>query len=400
VPPKITLKSLRRTISPRQREILDQVWQHIKRTHIGLPERPLLDKFGKSTLLEEVAKLGGTVISSGHAENKLRYDLGAVGIFLTSEGERLEKVVELYLIALRDAYARDKEIENFSSKDLASWLPDLTDDDLVALRHILYRTHGSLASSIGGWNPNEWFVRVDNEVVELKNVKDWREYIDAKVMQWHDARQPVGEAERSAYDESKSRARPFWDLVPQEVTVERRRAPDEKSVARARGQRLQRNHRVARTRRLDLSFVSDDLPLRNIMEDDWKEACQAYSGKAWKSCVLLCGGIVEGLLLWQLENVQRHAVSKASTSMAVDIRYDGEMLSGVIRKSKEQGLIAEDEGFLMEWGRIFRNVIHPGNQRREDRTPVKSHADLALKLVQVVAEGVRTKAARRNKQAK
>jgi hypothetical protein len=134
-----------------------------------------------------------------------------------------------------------------------------------------------------------------------------------------------------------------------------------------------------------LSFIADDVPLRRILDADWKEANQNFKAKAWKSCVLLCGGIIEGLLLWQLERAQR----VVATNTSADIRYDGEMLSGVIRKSKEQGLIGQDVEFLMEWARIFRNIIHPGNQRRERRTPVKNHAELALKLAQVISESVR-----------
>ncbi len=202
MPSKLSLKLLRLMVSDRQRAILDEVWEHIKRTHIGLSERPLLDKYGKSVLLEEVSKLGGTVVWSGYEENKERYNLGVVGIFLTSDGERLEQVVERYLMVLRDAYAKNKEIEQFSSKDLASWAPDMTADDLISLRHILYRAHGSLASRFGGSNAQEWQITVDNEVVELKNITDWNAYIDSKIMQWYDAKKPVGEAARMGYQAS------------------------------------------------------------------------------------------------------------------------------------------------------------------------------------------------------
>jgi len=212
---KPTLRSVRSAITTRQRDILDEVWQHIKRTHIGLPERPLLDKYGKAVLLDEVGKLGGTVIYSAHEENKVRYNLGVVGIFLASDGERLEKVVERYLVVLRDAYAKDKEIERFSSKDLASWAPDLTPDDLVALRHILYCAHDSLASRIGGWNPQEWFVTVDNEVVELKNVNDWKSYVNSKIMQWYDPRQPAGEIERMKYHLAKAKPNALLESLHQ-----------------------------------------------------------------------------------------------------------------------------------------------------------------------------------------
>lgn len=143
-----------------------------------MPERPLLEKYGKATLAAEISKLGGTVIFSNHEENKLRYNLRILGIFLTSDGTRLEKLVERYLIVLRDAYKNNRDIERFSNKEFASWAPDITRSELNELRQILYRTHGSLPSSLAGWNADEWFISVDDEVVELKNVDDWPSYIE------------------------------------------------------------------------------------------------------------------------------------------------------------------------------------------------------------------------------
>ena len=387
------LKSLRREVSDRQRAILDDVWAHIKEKNIGLPERPLLEKYGKATLTDETGKLGGTVIRSDYEENKLRYNLTVIGIFLTSDGPRLEKLVERYLMVLRDAYRNNRDIERFSSKELASWAPDVSPSELNELRQILYRAHGSLASSLAGWNAEEWFAAVDDDVVELKNVHDWPSYIEPRIMKGYDPREPAGERERMKYQSPKFKPDPIWDAISQtdilmglNSDLPRTRTTSPRS-ARAPSPR---NRPPDRARRLNLSFMKDDAPLQLILDCDWKEACQHFRTGSWKSCVLLCGGMVEGLLLWQLEQAQRRD-SADPEGVQVDIRYDGETLSSVLRLSREQGLIGEDESSLMDWARLFRNVIHPGNQRREGRTPAKSHADLALKLVQVVAEGVRSK---------
>src|SRR5258708_3130646 len=331
-----TLKSLRSAVSDRQRSILDEVWGHVRDKHVGLPERPLLEKFGNAALKEDVGKLGGTIIFSNHEDNKLRYNVGVVGIFLTSEGPRLQKLVERYLIALKDAYERDRDIERFSSKDLSKWNSDFTPLELNELRHILYKAHGSLASSIAGWNAEEWYGSVDDEVVELKNIRNWDAYIETAIVKWYDASQPSGEAERISYT-SKSIRDPIWNAIRQ---TEMLSGLHPVSPLRSRA-RPPKSAPVGRTRKLNLSFIRNDAPLKLILEDDWKEACQHFKTKAWKSCVLLCGGIVEGLLLWQLETVQKDLAVDAKAGK-VDIRYDGEMLSGVIRKSKEQGLIGED----------------------------------------------------------
>lgn len=374
---------LRSSMTEEQRSILDDVWIHLKERNVGIPERPLFEKYGKEKLRQVAAKLGGTIINNRHEENKLRYDLGVVGIFLTSDGPRLEDLVAKYLVVLRDAYARNRDIERFSSKDLASWAPELTQSELHELRLILYRAQGSLASRVSGWNADEWFVTVDDDVVELKHLADLRAYVESRILKWYEPKQPADEIERMTHQA------PYPSTVTwiDEFLESRSKSSNNQGNASNKKRKLRRSQkRSARpAARLNLSFISDDAPLRRILNADWKEAIQNFKGKAWKSCVVLCGGIIEGLLLWQLERAQRIATKDSGT----DIRYDGEMLSGVIRQSKEQGLIGRDEEFLVQWARTYRNIIHPGNQRRERRTPAKSHADLALKLVEVVAEGVR-----------
>jgi hypothetical protein len=209
----VNLQSLRSAVSGRQQAILDEVWEHIKQRQLGIPERPLLDKYGKAVLIKELGALGGTVIYTGHEQNKLRYNLGLVGVFLTSEGEHLDAVVERYLVALRDAYARDKEIEQFSSKDLASWAPNLSGDDIAALRQILERAHNSLASRYSGHTPPNWLATVENEVVELKHITDWKGYIHSRIMEWYDPRRPIGEVERMNYAVAQERPGPLAELL-------------------------------------------------------------------------------------------------------------------------------------------------------------------------------------------
>jgi hypothetical protein len=365
----VTLQSLRSALCDQQQSILDDVWTHVKSTRIGLPERPLLEKYGKLGLRDQLGKLSGTIIYSGHEEDKLRYNLGLVGIFLTSEGHRLEKLVQRYLLILRDAYTNNKDIETFSSNDLANWAPDFTASELNELRLILHRAHGSFASRLGGWNDNEFFVTVENEIVDLKNIDDWGAYIDSQILKSYDSNLPVGDSDRARYSLG-SKPNRLFDAINEANKLSFGRRPSNDYEA------------------LDLTFFTDDAELRLILENDWKESCVLLRAEAWKSCVLLCGGIIEGILLWQLENFQRRSTVE-SNGIAPDIRYDGETLSGVLRRSKEFDLVAPDELFLMDWARVYRNIIHPGNQRRESRSVEKSHAELAQKLVQVVADNVR-----------
>lgn len=100
----MTLDRLRGRLTDRQRAVLDDVWSHMKEKGVGLPERPLLDKFGREELAAVTEDLGGSIIYSGHEENKLRYKLDLVGAFLTSDGPRLETLAQQYLQYLKSRY--------------------------------------------------------------------------------------------------------------------------------------------------------------------------------------------------------------------------------------------------------------------------------------------------------
>src|SRR5258708_34447426 len=93
-----SLQSLRSKVNDCQRAILDDVWAHVKEKNVGLPERPLLERYGKASLAAETSKLGGTIIHSSHEENKLRYNLGIFGVCLTYDRPHLWKLVELSTI--------------------------------------------------------------------------------------------------------------------------------------------------------------------------------------------------------------------------------------------------------------------------------------------------------------
>jgi len=360
-----TLYDLRDQLTKRQRAILDDVWGHMKEKRAGIPERTLLDDYGREVLTSETKALGGSIIYSGHEENRLRYKVGLVGVFLTTDGPRLESLVKRYLDYLRTRYQADKEIERLSSKEFASWGAQFafSESELNELRMILSLSLRSFASRLGGWNPEEWFISVDDDVVELKRVTDWDEYVKGEIMKGYDARQPVGEAERIRYSGIVGSQHPYSRAFAQlEV-------PPTEPVAD-----------------LDLAFI-DDLPLLGIVESDWSEARRLIEIGAWKSCTILCGGILEALLLWRLEHAQR-VVTLPSAGTSVD--YGGLGLSELLRMCKEKDLLADEAVQLTEWARGYRNIVHPGNQRREGRNAGREHAAIALNLVSLVVKSFRS----------
>ncbi len=340
----------------------------MKERNLGVPERPLLDKHSRDILDAEVNALGGSVIFSSHEENKLRYKLGLVGMFLTSDGVRLQQLTKRYLLYLKARYDADKEIERFSSKEFSSWSEKFSDSELNELRQILYSSQRSFASSMGGWNKDEWFISVDDEVVNLKHVQDWDAFIEAEILKQYKPKAPVSEVERIRQSGIFSSQSGFNTILS-----ELQNGP--KGNANKVG-------------KIDISFINDNA-LREILESDWGEAMRLLDIGAWKSCIILCGSILEGLLLWKLEEAQRgiSLIDLPDSPPIVD--YQNFSLSLLLRDCREKNLIASEAMHLTEWAREYRNLVHPGNQRRHARNVAREHAIIAINMAILVANGMR-----------
>jgi len=353
-----SLSDLRARITPRQRAILDDVWQHDRDKNAGIPERPLFRKHKSHIVVQETKTLGDSILHSRHSDNLVRYSIGFVGMFLTSDGPRLEGLIKRYLIYLKDRFSDDPEIVRLSSKDLAAWDPPLSVTELNELRAITYRSHGSFASSFGGSNSEEWYITIMTSVVDLEEVTDWDAYISREVLIWYAAGNVVSDADRGTYN-SGSGSDVFRSLFPPQKSVSKETA-----------------------NKLDLAFIHDE-PLRKILEADWRESNRLVQVRAWKSIIIMCGGILEGLLIWRLENTASENEGKS---------YEDWMLNELIKKCKGNGLLNKEDEQLTEWARIYRNVIHPANQKKYRRTIERSHAMIALNLVDALASSFRSRA--------
>lgn len=187
----------------------------MQKNAVGLPERPLFESAGRNNLAKDTAALGGSVIFSNHEAGKLRYKLGLVGIFLTSEGPKLELLMKRFMRYLKDRYDKDKDLEHFSSKELTASSDPLSDDELNKLRLILYSSHRSFAARWGGGNDIEWQIVVENDVVDLKHVPDWDALVKSEVMKQYDPQEPASESARLAYQAFDQQAAFFTPDVEQ-----------------------------------------------------------------------------------------------------------------------------------------------------------------------------------------
>ena len=127
---------------------------------------------------------------------------------------------------------------------------------------------------------------------------------------------------------------------------------------------------------VDLPFMKDQR-LKTIVERDYAELQELDADKMPKSMLVLCGSILEGLLLDAI------ITSKYWTPKEANERF----LKDMIHPAKAQGIIQHDN--LSDVLRVFRNLVHPAREIRDNLVFDASHAKHAKTTVDVIIGEVR-----------
>jgi hypothetical protein len=102
------------------------------------------------------------------------------------------------------------------------------------------------------------------------------------------------------------------------------------------------------TPRQEFWFVEDPVLQRRLTRD-WHEAQDVYQVRGWKSCVLLCGGLLEAILLAALAR-EGHVP-----------RGPGDQdLTALLEAAKARGILGAEAPSLDPALREFPGLIHPG----------------------------------------
>jgi hypothetical protein len=134
----------------------------------------------------------------------------------------------------------------------------------------------------------------------------------------------------------------------------------------------------------DLWFIQDEV-LRDLLASDWLEARTIYPACAYKSCVILCGGILEGLLLDAL----LHDKQPASTAFKQKYGKNSPQLERwslqqLVEIGKELGLFSDPTLLpLSDVVRQWRDLVHPGRQVRTTLTVTPEKAAIAINAVSI-----------------
>jgi hypothetical protein len=141
----------------------------------------------------------------------------------------------------------------------------------------------------------------------------------------------------------------------------------------------QENTPVTETR--DFSFVQDS-NLRKLLERDYVEIQRAYIAQCWKSVIILSGSAIEVILLDCLKSDPQRAASASKAPNKPDLsRWD---LNELIDVCVELDRVKSGVEKLSHSVREYRNLVHPGNEIRNQLDFGQEEARIAVEVLNIV----------------
>lgn len=311
------LDVLRERLTADQRAVLNAIWDHYLAHNQWVPRRLLHQRFGKPAALATLEQLGENIICEARDNGKDYYRLTFLGVLLTDQGEESEELLVRYLEYVRDRCKTNPSLEWMGSQEVEAAL-GLTAARSRLLRQLIRLSHWWGGGS--GFGDQEWTVGVPVDVDDLFPESDLRGYVREHVLTHF----PPGAPSRNA---EKPRGE-FWFI----------RDPD----------------------------------LQRQLAANWREAQDVYQVRGWKSCVILCGGILEEMLLDALGREGYAAPESGASDLAA-----------LMQAARDRGILGTGTPPLGHALRDFRHLIRPGLPARERVEVTRDDAEAALIAVRM-----------------
>lgn len=147
-----------------------------------------------------------------------------------------------------------------------------------------------------------------------------------------------------------------------------------------------------RPERPDFSFITK-LDLRSIIERDYEEIQRCLASEAYKAATVMCGSVMEALLLDALLMDE----AKATRSPKAPKDKKGEVikdfgrwaLNSMIEVTVDLGIIPKETlGFASHAVREHRNLIHPAVETRKKIAPEKEEANAARAALDLIIKNL------------
>jgi hypothetical protein len=304
------LDGLRERVTPAQREFLDWLWTFYCSQGEWALCRFTHQRLGKAAVHSVRESLGEDVVGVAEGRGREQYRLTFLGALLTSQGQACEDLLVRYLEYVRAAYRANPALEWVASQDVEAAL-GLRADQSALLRHLVRLSHWWGGGS--AFTGREWTVGIPMDVEELLPETDLRRYVRGHVLAHFPAASLAGV---SAAGSERVPGGAFW-------------------------------------------FVAD-AALRARLAEDWHEAQDVFHVRGWRSCVVLCGGVLEALLL---EALPERAAPAAGRARRLAALIAAAAAGGILDRQMLQVGQALD---------VFPALIRPS---RKQRGPAVSRAE-------------------------
>ncbi len=346
----IQLESLRGQLTAAQRDVINAVWAHHLDQNRWMPRSLLHERLQPAAVGAAIQPLLGAILLPCEEDGEELYRLTFLGVLLTDQGPESEELLARYLEYIRDRVRRDPRVEWVTSHEVEAAL-GLSPERSRFLQRLIRLSHWWGGG--GGFAEREWTVGVPVDVDDLMPRTDLRAYI-----QDHVTSHFLPEASRGI---AKPLAAP----------------PAPRSVF----------------------WFIEDAALSRQLAMDWHEAQEVYQVRCWKSCVLLAGGILEGMLLNALARGKPAASRPADRKTRPAPRpSDRWPLAKLLEAAVRRRILAVGTLVLGPALQEYGTLAHPKRQIGQGLAMTRDDADHALKTVRkcvrLLAARKRGKAAR------
>ncbi len=333
------LDDLRKGMTDDERQLLTAIWRRHREQKTGMSCRVLHLKFRNMPVREILERLGGSVVFTNW-ESEECYRLTFLGVLLTEDGPTVEDLVIQYLDYVKEQCLSDPEFSQVRSQDVETILGLTTSESRTLLNLLEWSgLRGSGDSSQEGWTTT-----ISTDIERLVKGESAQRFLRDRVVKDYRLGLPISESARWANFTGLGAAA----LEPEEF-----------------------------------SFLKDP-KLRVHIEADWSEVWRVRQAKAWKSCLFLCGSILEGMLLDVLTvraNDAEAAYKRLRPTPAPALeRWD---LNDLVSVAEDLGVLSRGLLHLSHALREYRNLIHPGRQLRDKTEVTEEEAEIAFNVVRV-----------------
>lgn len=129
----------------------------------------------------------------------------------------------------------------------------------------------------------------------------------------------------------------------------------------------------------ELTFI-DDEALRESIRMDISTATTSFHNAEWKGATVLAGSAAEALLLWSINKKPKSELQAISSKPTQPLeRWD---LADYIDVAEKLEIIGKETAIQARLAKEFRNLIHPGRERRTGQACNKATAYTALAAVE------------------